>query len=301
MKLLNRDRDIKKERDLRRCRVASNLLLKYGRRSGITEQQAEEFYEDGIYDSISSLRAINLKNVRWYIHNKIEINDPIWNADFISGITQSGVVIWNKCGFPTFNWYTVPILADILESCPFYGKVQKNKSAVSGKHPYSWKSVPALCLKPSKETVSYVAGVLCAGKIMMYKGENFIKCKFSCREDLKKFGIPVEREDSYGLFISPFWPALLSIHMPECCRDYFLKIKKAYKGEEYAAILWATHASHNITKGGLPFLPSRRTVFYRYKNEDGTLKELQKRRLKYDLVSLDNRVKSCLASWISKN
>jgi len=298
MTFLNREKRRKKEQDLRRCRVAANIFLKYGFKTRITFRQAEEFFEDDIYDSIFALRTIDLKHVKWYIHNKMEIDDPIWNADFISGITQSGVVWWNPVTFPTFKWYTIPILAEVFENSPFYGKVQKDKSAVLGKHPYSWKSSPALYLKPSKKTISYVAGVLCAGKVQKYAAGSFVKYKISCRASLKKFGIPIEKENKYWLFVSPFWPALFTIHMPECCRDYFLNMKRPYRGEEYAAILWATHANHYIVKGGLPFLPSRRTVFYKYKNKDGTLKELQKKRVEYDLVGLDRRVKSCIASWI---
>jgi hypothetical protein len=298
MKLSAREKAIRKERDLRRIRVAAQYALKHGALPQITYEKAEEFFENGIYDSIIALKTINVKNVRWHLHNKVEIDDPIWNADFISGITQSGKILWGKVGFATFTWYGIPILVDIFEDSPFYGVVQKNPSSLSGKHPYSWRGSPALYLKPSKKTVSYVAGVLSAGKVSEHKGKKYIAYKPSCKACLEDFGIPIERETCSSLFISPFWPALLTIHMPECCRDYFLKIKKAYRGEEYAAIMWATHASHYIIKGGLPFLPSRRTVFYRYKSAEGTLKTLQRKRIEYDLLGLDKRIKGCIASWI---
>jgi|SaaInlV_165m_DNA_1040744.scaffolds.fasta_scaffold39160_2 hypothetical protein len=288
-----------KEDILRRCDIASKIVLKYGPiwSREVPEQEIEEFVEDGEYMGISSItNHISSKNVKWYIHNKVTTDDPIWNADFFAGLTRAGKINWNQKLFPTFTWRGAPAIAKALEGSPFFGTLSQYKDRW---HSYTWSNSPVLCVKSSNKTMSYLAGLLCTGKLYKKNGFNYVYYKDHLKEELESLGINIEVEGNKRPIISPFWPALLSKFMPPECRDYWLNVKKPYRADEYAAILWATHASHDIIRGGLPFLQCRRKVFYKFKHEDGTLKELQRKRLECGLVDIDARFDKCIASWIS--
>jgi len=289
----------KNDRRYKRCKLASKIALKYGSilSANLTEDQIEEFCEDGEFVNRECLkRDVSTSNIKWYIRSKMEIDDPIWNADFISGIIKTGKVHWSVSHYPTFKWWGSPILVKVLEDCPYYGKVKDQKDE---KHCYSWQQVPALYLNPTNSTKSYVAGLLSTGRLHKDEGVTYALYKPEVMKELKRFGIPLEKDflKKPRALISPFWPALFTKHMPECCYSYWLNVKKPYMGIEYASILWATHGDHKIVKGGLPYLPSRRKVLYMFKSEKGTLKELQKRRVKHDLLRLDKLVNECLIDW----
>jgi hypothetical protein len=290
----------KNERQFKRCGIAANVALKYGpiHSSRVNKDHFIEFSNDSS-DTLSRYKRIKCSRIKLYIRNHLEVNDPIWNADFIAGIVKAGKICWSTNQYPTFRWWGSPILATVLEDSPYYGKVLNDKLQEQEKHYYSWQKVPALYLKPTYNTASYIAGLLATGKTHEFNGEVYALYKHEVMRELELFGIKMERE-SVGkprCLISPIWPALFTKHMPESCHSYWLNIKKPYKGMEYAAILWATYANHKIVKGGLPFLPSRRTVFYHFKHEKGTLRELQKMRIMYGLFNLDKRIQDCIVKW----
>ena len=107
--------------------------------------------------------------------------------------------------------------------------------------------------------------------------------------------IPIEKESSprYGtVYISPLWISLLTPWMPES-RKKWLNIKKAYKAEEYAFILWRVFTGRDIQAGAMPFLISRRMFYYRYH----TIHDLEKKWVDYKLVELDPRFKEVIQKW----
>ena len=190
------------------------------------------------------------------------------------------------------------LILEVLKESPFYGK------ACKGTRDYYWKHAPAFYLKSNKDTLSYMAGVLCTGKVVKIGKKIFIRYNRRCKDLFQKSNIPIEGTvESGALLISPFWPALFTKFMPEYCKEYYLSPnrKKSVMAEEYASIFWVTHSNHNIVKDGLPFLPSRRLVFYRYKSDKGTLRELQKRRVEHNLVEIDKRILECIKLWIVEN
>jgi len=295
---------ISNEEKMRRYDVLAKIAMKYGPTNSrrLTEDGQKEYYEE--FEDYTSfiylIKHAKASEIKWYIHNRLKVDHPIWNADFISGITTAGHVHWSTRDYPSFRWWGNSFLTKILEDCPYYGKIKNDKPQKKGKHCFSWQGVPALYLKPSKETISYIAGILCTGRVYNYKGENYALYQNKAMEELREFGVPMEAE-SKGTprpLISPFWPALFLNYMPECCRDYWMEVKKPYNGAKYAAIFWLTHVSNKIERGGLPYLPSKRTVFYKFKDDGGTIRQLQRLRVKYNLVSLDPRFKECVSSWI---
>jgi hypothetical protein len=292
----------KKERKFIRCGIAAKVALKYGpvRSNRINEHHFIEFSGNS-QDTLSIYRNIKSSHIKWYIRNKMEIDDPIWNADFIAGIVKAGKVHWSTTQYPTFKWWGSPILVKVLEDCPYYGTIKNDKPQQEERHCYSWQKVPALYLKPTYDTASYIAGLLATGKTHVFEKQTYALYKPEVMKELERFNFRMERH-SLGkprCLISPFWPALFTKYMPESCHSYWLDINRPFKGAEYAAILWATYAdsSYEFVKDGLPYLPSRRSVYYKFKNDKGTVRELQKQRLINNLFGLDKRVKECMVKW----
>jgi hypothetical protein len=299
MKYLSERKKLKK---LKRCDLAARAVLKYGYLKKLTEKEIEEFWDEENTPSVGTLnRVISAKNIKWYIRNHISIDDPIWNGDFIGGLTKAGKVSWHKKHYPTFKWWGSPILATILKDCPFHGKVKDGKSQKSEKHYYLWKKVPALYLQNDKNTLSYIAGLLATGKEYAFEGNTYALYHTSVMEELSEYGIPVVRRTEVWErpLISPFWPALFTRFMPQSCHEYWLNIKKPYLASEYAAILWLTYADHRFEKGSIPFLKSRRMVFYDFKNDRGAVKSLQRLRVEHDLINLDPLIRECIQVWHS--
>jgi hypothetical protein len=291
------------EQKFKRCAVAAKVALKYGPINSIKIQRENfvEFSGDPD-DTFSRYKRVTTSQIKWYIRNHLEADDPIWNGDFIAGITKSGRVHWSTRQYPTFKWWGSPILTTVLNDCPYYGRVKNDKPQEEERHCYSWQRVPALYLNSSYNTVSYVAGLLSTGKHHVFDGETYALYKHEVMRELELFGIKMERS-SVGkprALVSPFWPALFTKYMPESCHSYWFDIKKPYKGMEYAAILWATYANHKIVKNGLPYLPSRRSVFYHFQHENGTLRELQKLRIMNGLFGLNKRIEECLIKWFEE-
>lgn len=303
----------KKEKEiikkLKRCEIAAKVALKYGPpdSENVNERHFLEFLGEEVNHKWY-LEYITPSNIKWFIHNKMTVDDPIWNADFISGLTKTGIVNWSRTTYPSFSWWGSPILLKILKDSPYYGVVTDGLYIENGKKKQKakcrWQRVPALYLKPRNDSLSYLAGLLCTGRVHKYKKESYILYNKEVMEELLALGIPVEDElkvkveGKEKFLVSPFWTALFTKFMPECCHSYFLNIYKPFHAELYASIFWSIFVGHEIIKGGLPYLPSRRTVMYHYKNEGGTIKNLQRLRIKYNLLGIDRRFKECIKLWI---
>lgn len=271
------------------CEVAAKIYLYCG--GDFSEQNVAKFWNYPSYPpSYANIYAnITNKNVRWYIHEKINSNDPIWNGDFFAGLTLYGKVGVGMKRMPFFDWAYNDGIVEMVKECPYYGRMEENRKA---KNYHRWKNVAALCLKANKNSISYIAGVLSAGKECVIDNNTYARYSSKIKNALKEFNIPIEKEYGYSVCISPFWIALLTPWMPES-RKKWLNVKNPYKAEEYAFILWRVFTGRDIESDGIPFLPSRRTFYYRYH----TIDNLEKKWVDNKLVELDSRFKEVIQKW----
>ena len=294
---------ITEKEKFRRLSVASKLAMKYGSlHTGKVEMEQAREMSGVPDDSFLFFRNEKVPHIKWYIRNHFKVEDPIWDGDFIAGMTKVGEVIWNIKHFPTFRWWGAPMVAVAFQSCPYYGELVTGEDQKEFKRFHSWKKSPALYLSADKESKSYLAGLLATGKHHSSEGVNYAMYKDEVMEELARFGIQMEKRNYVNTksLISPFWPALFTRYMPESIRSYWLDLKKPFMGEEYSSIFWLTYGSSNfVQRRGLPYLPSRRKILYKFKDEKGTIKELQKRRIKYNLVDLDKRLNDCILEWFN--
>jgi len=81
--------------------------------------------------------------------------------------------------------------------------------------------------------------------------------------------------------------------MPSILEFQWRHIEKAYKADEYAMILWKIYTGKDSKVGGIPYLSSRRTMFYKF----GSVKNIDKLWLDNGLVELDPRFKEVVKEW----
>ena len=294
---------ISEKEKLRRLEVAAKLAVKYGplHSDRVDIEHAREVSGDP-NDSLLYFRSRKVPHIKWYIRNHLQIDDPVWNGDFISGLTKVGEVSWHKRDYPSFRWWGSPAVALALKSCPYYGELITGRKQKKNKRYHSWKKVPALYLKADKESKSYLAGLLATGRHHCYEGVNYALYRDEVMEELERFGITMDKRNYVNnrSLITPFWPALFTRYMPESIHSYWIDLKKPYMGEEYSSIFWLTYGNSNfVERRALPYLPSRRKILYKFKDDHGTIKELQKRRIKYNLVDLDKRLNDCILEWFN--
>jgi hypothetical protein len=272
------------------CSVLSEIALFYGR-EGMTQDRFDQIwtYDDYPPSIFSAMEKVRTKHIKWYIHEFMEIDDPIWNGDFIHGLSTCGKIRWNKRFFPSFRWTTGRNIFEILSTTPFYGKTNGKSEA----H-YKWHDVPAFYLKHDRGSISFMAGVLATGRLTEKNGEIYADYNGFVLPYLKKFGIPIEYESKANLhnLISPIWPALFTLHMPEKGQNW-LRIKCGYKSELYASILWRMYISNYIERNKIPYLKSRRWVYDHF----GTVENTERQWLTMGLSQLDKRIRTIVESW----
>lgn len=270
------------------CELAAKIYLYCG--GDFSEQNIARFWSYPSYPPAyaSICNYITNKNVRWYIYEKMNISDPIWNGDFFAGMVLYGKIGLGIKRMPFFSWAYNDEIATMAKECPYYGRLGTN----SNKNYYRWINVAALCLKPNKNSISYLAGVLSTGRECVIDNQTYARYSKKIKGALKEFNIPIEKEYGYSVCISPFWIALLTPWMPES-RKKWLDVKKPYKAEEYAFILWRVFTGKDIECNRIPFLPSRRTFYYRYH----TIDNLERKWVENRLVSLDPRFKEVIQKW----
>jgi len=281
--------------------TASLMALKYGGpRDGYAnykEEYIREFWNyDAPYPTFNSFRKnVKVATIKWFIRNQIVLKrDRIWNADFLQGITQHGRVRWNIREYPTFYWQWNETILDLIKEAPFGGGIYSNKPA------YRWVNVPALYLKSSEDSLSFIAGVLIGGQEHKKEGKIYAKYLIHIEPYLKKWGIPIEyySPKKQYLLISPIWPALFSLWMPDKFKQKWLKIKKPAETEIYAPVLWKTYVNTNFHSKGIPYLRSRRAVYNDFQGEEvGVARKLEVLRVERNLTELDNRVKEAIWEW----
>jgi len=285
-------------------RTASQIVLKYGAAGvahlGYTDERIREFweYDDDIPSHKYFDKQVRYPGVKWYIHNKIKMDYPVWSADFLHGLVSHCKIMWNGRSFPSCYWYNNNDIIAILRSSPFGGKTSISKNNVK----YRWANVPALCLKFDDTTVSFVAGLMAGLKKVERNGICYALFYQRALPYFKKMGIPIEGGCGQDAnLISPLWPALFVNHMPSELSQKWIGVKNPCNASLYAAILWKTYANNDFIGGGIPYLRARRTIYYEFECEEGAMKRLEKLRVEKNLTELDNRIKTVVQEWSNKN
>lgn len=274
------------------CEVAAKLRLYNGSR--FSEEDIRKLWKlrtnSPSFDKIN--KNIRVPNIKWYIHSHTDelIYDPEWNPDFLMGMLEWGRIFPTK-HFPSFQWFSNYDLLLALHSSPFAGtltiKVPQKRNR------YRWSCVPALCFKYSSDTVNYLAGVLSTGEILTYKDKKLARYNRKVGKIIKNLGIPIEHQTKRFVFISPFWGVVIHKHMPKVLQDKWAYVPHAYKAQEYSAILWKIFTGKDPAVAHMPYLMSRRTIFYKY----GSMKALREMWISNHLVELDSRFKKVVQKW----
>ena len=145
-----------------------------------------------------------------------------------------------------------------------------------------------------------MAGVLVSGCKYELNGSAYAIYKKSIVPYFEKWKIPIEGYKWGKPYISPIWPALFSLKMPEEFKEYWYNIDNAFNANLYSAILWKTYVGNNFKRNGIPYLKCRRWIYYHHKCEEGAMKKLEMLRLKKGLVELDYLVRDMIRVWSGK-
>lgn len=289
----------------------AKVALKYGpqTRQGYTHSQIYEFW-DYECDSPSIKyfhNRVSVTELKKVIKNAIKVNHNIWNGDFLQGLAKNCQMFnSDPASFPSLRWRNNREINKIVEACPFGGIKGRNFRVQSPKLLDNWSFVPALDLSYTEYTPSFVAGILSAGEIVYKDGYYYSKHNDKVVDEIKKLKIPIEEEVKIGKFkgydhhvlISPFWGALFSLRMPEEIRAKWFNLENAKNAHLYSAMMWHTYINTKFKKRGLlPYLKSRRMIFYEYKCEEGAMKKLEKLRFEMNLTELDYSVRDIVKEW----
>ena len=284
--------------------LASNLAIRNGRK--YTEEELRIHWKFGApFPSLYYYgRHIKVSKVKWYIHNKIEFSDGIWNNDFLHGLMSHCKIKWSKSQYPTSIWHKNDVIKELIQCSPFGGEVVS-----SDKWNNKWKCVPSLYLKYSPDSLSFMAGLLSGAELFEHE-----QVRYACFKDislpfLKERGIPIEKTIQIRAvdkmvnrhLISPFWVALFTPYMPVEIRDRWLNVKKGCNSSMYAAILWKIYVDNDFKPNGIPFLKSRRMIYYNLdketEGEESGLKKLERMRYEKGLTGLSNNVRTAIRKW----
>ena len=261
---------------------------------------------------------LKISKIQWYIKNKITINKvDNWSSDFLHGVSKCGTLNYYKREFAAFHWRGHNTLINLLKTSNFMGKFNSFaiKCPVLGMR--KWYNVAAFLLKYSEDSKDFMAGVLSTGEICygFLDGRSFLyqyhaKCflgynnvdrlakySISIEEYFNKWGIPIEFKTKQNIFISPIWAALFVNYMPSICKNKWLNIKKPYLSDIYCPVLWRTYVNKDYIPNGIPYLKSKRMLFYIHKCEEGAITKLEMLRVSKGLTMLDNRFKEIVQEW----
>ena len=84
--------------------------------------------------------------------------------------------------------------------------------------------------------------------------------------------------------------------MPDGCKSYFIT-PEAYRASLYAPILWRAYLNKEFVSKGIPYLKSRRQIYYDHNCEEGVSRRLEMLRIRLGLFSLDDRIKNAVKKW----
>ena len=153
--------------------------------------------------------------------------------------------------------------------------------------------------------MDYLAGVLAGGRKSSRGGKIYAKYTTASKY-IESIGVPIEHKfyssgRTKHILVSPFWPALFSYRMPEKVGGSWLNIKNAAEASTYAAILWAVYVGQYLPKNVIPYMSSRRKIFYDFKCDEGAIEKLLRMRSERKMTQLDNRFKDSVMYWAEKN
>jgi hypothetical protein len=295
--------------------TASRVCLKYGcvgDTSGMKkavqnlqnlEDRFKEFWPDEDRPSVEYIRKhLRVQDLKWYIHNKIEVDNNVWTPDFLFGVAKHGRITWSKKEFPSLLWTNNVNILKVISTSPFGGGTNHN---IEGTYRLRcWSRVPALYLKHSEDTIEFMAGLLSCGNIVEKDGISYARYAGRTIRYIEKWGIPLERKTNFNkkenyVLVSPIWPALFSLKMPKEIADIWMNVEKPCKSRTYCPILWRTYVG-DFVKDGIPYLLSRRAVYYYHRCKEGAIKKLDMLRVTTGMVMLDYRVKDMVKIWNTK-
>lgn len=279
--------------------TASKIVLKYGDLLSFKPEHIREFWKyEEPYPSPSNVYLnVNPSSIKWYVHNKITVDYPIWNSDFLHGLMVHCNIFWDPNNFPSCEWFNNDIITDLLKSCPFGGKIVQEKRSKRNQ----WIGVPALYLNHSTDSISFMAGVMAGIQVFKKDKKNYGVFGEKILPYFKAWGIPVEEKCEDGYLTSPIWPALFVKHMPVELSDKWLNLRKACNTNIYAPILWKTYMNNDFPVDGIPYLKCRRSIFYRFECEEGAMNFLDRMRIEKNLTILDNRIREIVKEWGKSN
>lgn len=278
---------------IKTCEVAAKLRLYVG--SKYTEEDTRKYWTQKYnYPSAKKIgKLIRVKNLKWYIntYSKELIEGSGWHPDFLMGMLTWGKILFYAKKFPSFIWFGNYELLLTIHSLPFVGTLNVKEEQTDNR--YIWSCVPALCFNYSIESVEYLAGVLSTGQIV--KQDKIVLARYNRKVGriLKSYNIPIVKQDFKSVYISPFWGVIMQKHMPKSLQDKWRMIPHAYRAKEYSAILWKVYTGEDPFVNGMPYLMSRRSIFYKY----GSIKTLREMWIKNQLVELDSRFKIVVQEW----
>ena len=263
------------------------------------EDVGEKFAEPRSLIYYSKNHKVTLRNAKWYLKNKYECKDPIWNGSFLMGMSKCGSIRWGKVFCSScFHWSVPKYLYEMLQTkCPYKGQFRYHKRE------FFWSNTSCFFLPCNKDTYSYLAGVMMGAVPIEIDGITYGAINNKSKQEMEKYGIPIESKFNKAYFlISPIWPVLFLNFMPEDMKNMWQDIKNPYLGEEYATLLWIKFVGNlYFERNALPFLKSRRKHFYKYsklKGDMDTKSYLEREVVKQDLVSLDGLFKDLVRERI---
>ena len=138
---------------------------------------------------------------------------------------------------------------------------------------------------------------------MCRNGLDYVQYKGKVTQYIDEWGFPSERQFNIRqeVWISPIWPALFSLKMPKEVRETWLNLKQPIKSEIYCPILWKTYVDNQFPTRGIPYLQSRRRIYYRFKTpEMKTMRKLEMLRIETGLIRLTRNIREIMKLWKNK-
>ena len=275
--------------------VAAKICVRYGSKA-YTKDRISEFWDIDL-DPLSPRQLERLTKaqvIKWVIYHELHYDDPVWNNDFIRGLRLGNKFSTKPKCYPKIKT-AAKWASSLFEEAPFGGEVKLHWDKT-----ISWQRVPALCLQGSEDSTSFIAGILCLGILVQRNGQTLVQYPINAKEFVDRMRIPIVEQNDKCIFISPMWPALFSHKMPKIAFEYFNSIKRGYLTLEYSVVLWKTYMDNFFPRRGIPFLPSRRSVFYKFNCEEGAAKRIEMMRFELGLAQLHNLVREAVKEWGAK-
>jgi len=240
--------------------------------------------------------VIRMPRVKWHIRNKIHYTEPPWNSDFFHGLITVANIRWNTASLPRLYYYGKDRLTKLLLSSPFGGHFSEGALNSTKGVRRKWTKVGALYLDYNPKSIYFMAGVMASGEKPTYEKNHYIKYNIKQLSYFKEWGIPIEHEKVRHFMISPIWPALLSLYMPDGNKEYFM-VTKAYNTHIYAPVLWKMYTNKPFITKAMPYLKSQRQIYTDHKCEEGVSRRIEMLRIELNLIYLDDRIKKAVRRW----